>query len=184
MDYDAFDAGIEPGGLRNRLDIKILVCYLVSSLDSPISRAQVSEIALEKGLANYFEVNQAITELLENGSLTSCFEDGEELLSITETGKNSAKTLETHIPKTVREKAINAAIRLQTRARNERENKIEVEKLPGGGYHVTFKIADDGLNLMSLTIFVSDEMQVDTVRNNFLDDPVQLYSCIISTLTV
>ncbi len=183
-EFDALDAGIEPGGLRSRFDIRILVCYLVSSLDSPISRAQIGEIAIEQGLANYFEVNQALTQLLENGSLTSEFADGDEFIEATAVGRESAKTLETHIPRVVREKAINAAIKLLTRAKNERENRIEVKKLDGGGYHVTFSIADKELDLMRLTVFVADEMQVETVRSNFLDDPVKLYSAIIATLTV
>ena len=29
MEYDAFDAGIELGGLRSRDDIRLLICYLL-----------------------------------------------------------------------------------------------------------------------------------------------------------
>ena len=37
LEYDAFDEGIEPGGLRSRNEIKVLVCYLLKSIEQPIS---------------------------------------------------------------------------------------------------------------------------------------------------
>ena len=36
MTYDAFSAGVELGGLRNQNDIKILICYLIYSINAPI----------------------------------------------------------------------------------------------------------------------------------------------------
>lgn len=63
------------------------------------------------------------------------------------------------------------------------ENRIDIEKLENG-YHVTFTIYDSTDELLKLTIFVADSMQVETVRKNFLNDPVKLYSNIIASLTV
>ena len=175
-----FDDGIEPGGLRTRHEIKLLVCYLLSNVDEKITRSQLCEIALDKGLANYFEINQAVSELIENGSVVSDFIECEEYLSVTQKGRESTKTLEVQLPRSVREKAINAAKKMLTLAKRKRENKVEVEKLENGGYHVTFTMEE----MMKLTIYVADEMQVETVTNNFYDDPIKLYSGIIASLTV
>ena len=59
LEYDAFDEGIEPGGLRSRNEIKVLVCYLLKSIEQPISKQLINEILQENSLANYFEINQA-----------------------------------------------------------------------------------------------------------------------------
>ena len=180
MDSFTFDDGIEPGGLRTRNEIKLLVCYLLSSVDERITRSQLCEIALDKGLANYFEINQAVSDLIENGSVISDFIECEEYLSVTEQGRESTKTLEIQLPRSVREKALNAAIKMFTLAKRKRENKVDVQKLDGGGYHVTFSMEE----MMKLTIYVADEMQVETVTNNFYEDPIKLYSGIIASLTV
>ncbi len=180
MDSFTFDEGIEPGGLRTRNEIKLLVCYLLSSVDERITRSQLCEIALDKGLANYFEINQAVSDLIENGSVVSDFIECEEYLSVTEQGRSSTKTLEIQLPRSVREKAINAAIKMLTLAKRKRENKVDVQKLESGGYHVTFSMEE----MMKLTIYVADEMQVETVTNNFYEDPIKLYSGIIASLTV
>uniref|UniRef100_UPI003FEE4292 DUF4364 family protein n=1 Tax=Candidatus Fimivicinus sp. TaxID=3056640 RepID=UPI003FEE4292 len=183
LEYDAFDEGIEPGGLRSRNEIKVLICYLLKSIDQPISKQLINEILQENGLANYFEINQAVSDLVKAGSLEEAAEEDEPVYSVTEQGRSAAQTLEVNLPRAVREKAVNAAIKLLTRAKREQENRFDIEKLENG-YHVTFTIYDSTDELLKLTIFVADSMQVETVRKNFLDDPVKLYSNIIASLTV
>ena len=74
--FDAFDAGIELGGLRNRNEIRLLVCYLLKAIDKPVPKTLVVDAILNDGLANYFEINEAIAELLKGGKIgrASCRE--------------------------------------------------------------------------------------------------------------
>ena len=184
MEYDAFDAGIELGGLRNRDDIRLLVCYLLKSIDSPMTRQMLNEAMQEDGLANYFEVGQAIEELLKTGNITADILGDDEVISVTEKGREAAEMLQTSLPKTVREKAVNSAIRLITKARVERENQIEVKKEENGGYTITFTLFDKNTQFMKLSVYVCDSLQLEQVKQNFINDPVKVYSTIITSLTV
>ena len=38
MEFDAFNAGIEPGGLRSKNDIRILICYMLCGAGAPLSK--------------------------------------------------------------------------------------------------------------------------------------------------
>ena len=181
-DNDAFTAGVDFGGLRTRQEIKLLICFLLESLEKPLSKAQINEIMQGQGLANYFEVNQALDELFTAGTVDIEVLEDQEMLLLTQDVRAAAKILENELPKAVREKAINAAVKMQTKARRMRENKIEVEKLENG-YHVTFTISDKEDVLMRLTVYVADIAQVETVKQGFLNDPVSLYSAIIASLT-
>ena len=156
MEYDAFDAGIELGGLRNRDDIRLLVCYLLKSVDSPMTRQMLNEAMQEDGLANYFEVGQAIEELLKTANITADIVGDDEVLTVTQKGREAAEMLQTSLPRTVRERAVNAAIRLITKARVERENKIEVVKEENGGYTITFTLFDKNTQFMKLSVYVVD----------------------------
>lgn len=184
MDFDAFDAGIELGGLRNRDDIRLLICYLLKSVDAPMTRQLLNEAMQEDGLANYFEVGQAIEELLKTGNITADILDEDEVISVTQKGREAAELLQTSLPRTVREKAVNSAIRLTTRAKIERENKIEVKKEENGGYTITFTLFDKDTELMKLSVYVSDSLQLEQVKQNFINDPVKVYSTIITSLSV
>ncbi len=184
MEYDAFDAGIELGGLRSRDDIRLLICYLLKSVDAPMTRDMLNDAMQEDGLANFFEVGQAIEELLKTGNITADILDEDEVITVTEKGREAAELLQTSLPRTVREKAVNSAIRLVTRAKVERENKIEVKKEDDGGYTITFTLFDRGTELMKLSIYVVDSLQLEQVKQNFINDPVKVYSTIITSLTV
>ena len=184
MEFDAFDAGIELGGLRNRDDIRLLICYLLKSVDAPMTRQMLNDAMQEDGLANFFEVGQAIEELLKTGNITADIMDEEEVISVTEKGRDAAELLQTSLPRTVREKAVNSAIRLTTKAKIERENKIEVKKEDDGGYTITFTLFDRDTEMMKLSIYVVDSLQLETVKQNFINDPVKVYSSIITSLTV
>ena len=82
MEFDAFTGGIELGGLRNRDDIRLLICYILKSVDTPLTRQMLNDAMQEDGLANFFEVGQAIEELLKTGNITADILDGEEDKSV------------------------------------------------------------------------------------------------------
>ncbi len=178
--YDAFTEGVEPGGLRNRNEIKTLICYLVSHLDTPITKGQLNNVICEEGLANYFELNQALSEVIDNGNVSASDAEDPELF-ITEIGKNNTATLEKDLPYTVRENAFNAAIRLQIRLRREREHRIEISRLENG-CNITMSVLDGNDELMTVTLFVADYEQALSVKEKFLSDPVKVYSNIVALL--
>ena len=177
MEYDGFSEGIELGGLRTKNEIKILIGYLLSRLDVPLTREQLDEIVCGEELANYFEMSQALSELIDNGNIAVKGND----LIVTEKGKANSQTLEHDIPYTVREKAFNTALRLQTRLRRERENKIRIDRVDKG-YNVTISVVDSDDEIMSVKLFVADYDQAATVKDRFLEDPVKVYSSIVSML--
>ena len=59
MEYDAFTGGVAPGGLRSKSDIRILICYMLKSVNAPLSGDDIIKVLQEKSLANYFEASDA-----------------------------------------------------------------------------------------------------------------------------
>lgn len=178
--YDAFSAGVELGGLRNTAQIKILIGFIVKSLDKPINESKLVEALCEHGLVNYFDATQALDEQLKCGNLDV---DGNGCLVITPRGRSAVNQLESDIPRSVREKALDDAVRMQTIERRMNENKITVEP-HGEGFDVSFAVRDGDNELMRLTVYAADSFQVEKIKANFLRDPVSLYSGIIASLFI
>lgn len=183
MANDTFSEGIAPGGLRDRADIKLLVCYLLKTLKKSLTRTQINEILQEYSVANYFEVNGAISELISNNQIISELVDGDELITITGHAEISTGNIERSIPKSVREKSINAALKILERERVMKESKVEVTPLEHG-FHVTFIVMDVDTELLKITVYVADESQVELVKRNFYNNAITVYSDVISSLTV
>lgn len=182
-EYNALDEGIEPGGLRNKDEIKVLVCYLLKTLDTSITREQIGNIMQDQGIANYFETMDAISELLSNGSVKSNFVDENECLEVTDIGKAAVLEVGNDLPKTVREKALKSALRFITLEKNERENEVKIEPCEGG-YEISFALKDNDTILMRLAMFVGDREQAEKLKNNFLEDPARVYGSILASLMI
>ncbi len=183
LEKNTFSEGIEPGGLRSAPEIKLLICYLLKALNQPLSRSQINEIMQEYPIANYFEVNQALSELVRSGSVISELAGDTELMRLPGKLMFDVANIERSLPRSVREKAMTAALQVLARERVKRESSVEITKLEQG-FHVTFTVKDMGTELLTLKVYVADESQVETVKRNFYDKAVAIYSGVISALTV
>lgn len=183
MELDSFSEGIAPGGLRSKNEIKLLVSYLLKKIDMPISRMKICDIIQEYNIANYFEINQAITEMINNDVLLCKENDGVETLLLMGKSYFEIEQVENMIPRTIREKALAAATKIINRERLEKQNNITVEPVKDG-YLVTFEVKDDDEILFKMSVFVTDNSQVELVKRNFCDHVVDIYSNVMSALTI
>jgi len=181
MDFDAFTQGIEPGGLRSRSEIGILICYMLDYVNKPFSKEDLIEIFQENGLANYFETVNAISELAKHDNL-SYSDENKKYLVLTENGKLISSQLNNLLPLTTRQKATAAAARLLQKRRIEKENPVTISRQEGGGYQVTMTITDGIRNLMSLSLFVPDISEANAVKRTFHKNPERVYSIMLASV--
>lgn len=179
MEYDAFSEGVEPGGLRNRADIGILICYILDNVGKSFMKDDLVEIIQTNGLANYFETIAAISELVKCNNIAYT-DEKQEMLVITANGKLISRQLNTNLSLTVRQKAAGATFRLIERRKVEHENPVTIKKAEGGGYNVTMRITDGMRDLMSLTVFVPSISEANAVKRNFHRNPQRLYSIVLA----
>jgi len=181
MDFDAFTAGVQPGGLRSKDQIRILICYLLSSVGAPLSKEDIINIMQENSLANYFEVTDALSELIEKG-IVLLLPDNPELCIVSDTARGIAKQLDNTLPLSVREQAVAAAINLLAKAKRERENRVDIVKTDCG-YNVECHISGGEMDLMSFSLYVPDLFQAHMVKDNFHRDPENVYCVMLALVT-
>ncbi|MDD3228602.1 MAG: DUF4364 family protein [Oscillospiraceae bacterium] len=178
MAYDAFTGGVEPGGLRTKDEIRILLCYLLSSVNAPLSREDILQSIQGMGLVNYFELTDALKELTENGNLI--FEN--DCYTASPQARVIARQLDTALPLTVRDKAVRAALGLLAQARRERENTVDITECPSG-YSVQCHISGGKEEMMSFVLTVPDLRQAKLVQHNFQKAPERIYQMLLALLT-
>ena len=179
MTGDVFFAGVEPGGLYSSQEIKILICYMLNSVEEPMPLRAVTDILAGHGMANFFEIGAAVDELLRRCQLV---EDSEGRLVLTDAGRQTASTLFSLVPYTLQERSVQAALHLMTRIRRERENTVEIKRLERG-CQVTCTMKDADRPLLSFSLMVGDDMQAKLIKERFLEDPILLYRSLIAVLT-
>lgn len=181
MDFDALSEGVAPGGLRNKDDIRLLICYVLHTVDKPMSMESLTGILQETALANYFEATEACHALIQSGNIAPTAAD-ETLYTVTSSGRLISSQLEDELPPVVRDKAVGAALMLLNRLRAEKENAVHMKKLENG-YRVNCSISGGDTELFSFSLYVPDESQAKIVKRNFHKKPDQIYDVMIATLT-
>ena len=181
MEKDAVSAGVSNvGGLFNTTEIRILICYILSSIDEPVPGQMLANVLHYEGIANCFEVNDSIASLQKSGHLKAVDEKDDTYI-ITETGRDIAETLKTSLPFSVKDRAYTAALKMVSRFKNAKQNDIKITRENGKTF-ITCSAIDNGQPFMSVKLLVSDEEQALFIKNKFLNDS-GIYSEIIDLLT-
>lgn len=196
MAFNAFVGGIQPGGLTNDFEVKILICFLLDSLKKNSSGAALSdgeqpglsfdelnEIFQETGLVNYFEFAESMSELEKTEHIRrQMTPDGEkEIFVITEVGSITAQTFQKTLPLTVREKTLETARHLTEVQKC--MDEVDVNYHPvSDGYILQLTIRDIGSDLLNLNVFLPTEEECILVKEHIQNDPAEVYSRILTAL--
>ena len=196
MAFNAFVGGIQPGGLTNDFEVKILICFLLDSLkkNSPgaalsdgeqpgLSFDELNEIFQETGLVNYFEFAESMSELEKTEHIRrQMTPDGEkEIFVITEVDSITAQTFQKTLPLTVREKTLETARHLTEVQKC--MDEVDVNYHPvSDGYILQLTIRDIGSDLLNLNVFLPTEEECILVKEHIQNDPAEVYSRILTAL--
>ncbi len=182
MDKDTMTVGVSPDGIKNRTDIRVLICYMLDQFSDPLTKGDVIELIYTNQFANYIETLSSIEHLISNEHLMHNPQTDALLLS--PLGKRVADDLSERLPVTIRRKSREAADRLLSRRRNELQNGFEATA-QDGGFRVTCTIGskkpEEGM--MSITLFLPTEERVNEARENFFNDPEGLYRLVYAKIS-
>lgn len=181
-EFDAFTGGVELGGLRKKNDIKVTLCYVLSSIDSAISKTALNNALLSIQIVNFFEFNEALSVLVENGLVNEDKREDDSYYSLSPEGASVAEKLETEIPIYIRDRAVVATIAAAARERRNSYAHANAEKLDKG-YQAVLSLTDGDTLMMKTVIYTADSLQAAAVCNSFMDNPQKLYAAIIDAVT-
>ncbi|MBP1581699.1 MAG: DUF4364 family protein [Oscillospiraceae bacterium] len=182
MNFNAFVGGIEPGGLTNDFEVKILICFLLKKIEQPLSCEQINESLQKTGFVNYFEFVEAISELQKTEHIQlQVDENGQEQFALTEIGDAMAQAFHHTLPLSVRDKTVEAAHELLQLQKQLEEIEVAYHAV-SDGYMLTMKMKDIGSSLMELSVYVPTEDECISIRQRIYEDPLLLYRTLLSVM--
>lgn len=176
-----FIAGIAPGGLKEVYEVKILICYLLHSVETPLSSQNISEIFSEDEAVDYFTFVTALNELKTSGHLNVLQSDGEERYSLTDLGVETAVNLKQALPSSLREKVVKRGMKLLSKIR--RDNEVSTEIVPyQNGYQVVCSIHEGELEYLRVALYAPDSGTAEIIAKNFYENATELYQGLLNKL--
>ncbi len=181
MEKNASGAGVARGGLFSTSEIKILICYILSAIDEPVPVDMLANVLHYEGLANAFEVSDAVVSLSLSGQIVAT-DSCEQIYCITDSGRNTAATLKSSLSSVVKERAYLAVMKMFAKFKNAKDNTFEITHENGATY-LSCSAIDNGKAFLTVKLLITDEDQAGFIREKFLENPSAIYSKIIEMLT-
>lgn len=175
----AITAGVRIGGLNDRTEIKILLCYLLSAVQAPLTQQQLIDSVVGQELVNYFELQDALQRLVDHNLVVE--QDG--TYSILPEGIEIAHQLEKSLPFSVKERAYNTAIQLLQYQKLKRQNKTAITPLKKGGYNLKCTIEDAEFVMFSVEVVMPDEKTARLAQEKFILHGQDIFKCVLGVAT-
>lgn len=172
---------ITPENMFDSGDLKILICYLLASLNEPVPTTETAQLFHYEGISNYFDTQTAIAQLERDGYIAP-METSKDMYEITPKGIALSNTLKDTVSTALRDKVYNAVLKMLLRYKTERDTNITIEKTEGGAL-LTCKVENLGQTLFSFQILLPGIPQAQALRAQILEDPKYYYDSFIKTLT-
>ena len=165
------------GFIHDKLDIKLLVLYIMDRAAAPIDFATLTDLALCDEGMNYFQYAEAVSELTDSGHL----EQQGEFYSISDKGRRACAAGESSLSPVVRQRCVRRLEPLNQALKRKAQVRAQVEETPQGVF-VRLSMDDDQGNLLSLTLLTPAQEVAQQIADGFLDHPDRVYNGLLGVL--
>lgn len=167
------------GFIREELDIKILILFVLNRLPGSVSLEALAELVLVDEGFDYFEFTQCLSELVKTGHVS----ESESGYRATKLGEEHGNTVESSLPYSVRSKAERKARPLVAKMKRDAQILTAHENLENGGCKVSLSLSDGIGSIIDLKLLASGEEQAELIEKNFREGAENIYLKIIALLT-
>ena len=169
---------------------KLLILYLISSMELPMSRTQISNFFVERELMSHFVLMQNLEDMVERGFLDAATESsvdsGTTNFTLTEDGAAHLEYLEPMLPKPVRRAIDNTIDETRGKIRKGFEKTANYfPNMENDEYIVKCGVYDDkrGTMLMEISMPVVTREQAKYIQANWNENYTCIYQKVLEALT-
>ena len=165
------------GFINDKLDIKLLILFVLRRLPAEIDIENLADLILIDGGVGYFDYKECLAELLT----TAQVEESDGFVKITAKGSHNAEILENDLPYSVRYKAENTLAPVAEEMR--RSSMILANhEIIDGGINVYLSVSDGIGTIFDLKILAADIAQAEKIERNFKRKAEDYYNRFIEEL--
>lgn len=166
------------GFINDKLDIKLLILFVLRRLPSEIDMEQLADLVLIDGGVGYFDYKECLAELMT----TLQVQEDNGMVKITAKGIRNEEILENDLPYSVRHKAEITLAPVAEEMR--RSSMILANHEEGeGGVTVYLSVSDGIGTILDVKILAADTEQAVIIENNFRKKAENYYNRFIEALT-
>lgn len=160
---------------------KLMILYMLNRVDFPLTTSQISQFILDKGYTNYFNLQIAQNELVENDFIKPNYERNHALYEITEQGKEAIELFEFKISDAIKMDILNYLKEQKIELRN--ESAISSDYYPSNNEYIAqCSIKERNQTLLEIKITVPTQDQAIHICDSWKQKNEEIYQYLIATV--
>jgi len=167
------------GFIHDMMDVKVLVLYVMSRVNYPVTVQQIYELCYQDECLSYFDVCTAVPELVKSLHLqeleNNCYE-------ITQKGRADGSLTQDSIAFSVRQRAENAVNKFNRQIRRSSFVKTQILPRENGDFSVIMALDDEMGNLMTLELMAPNQRQAVRLGRLFEKKAEKIYNLTMTEL--
>lgn len=161
---------------------KLIILYMLSKVDYPLTNSQISEFILDREYTNYFHLQQSLSEMIESNLLKKETIRNTSYYRITSTGNSTLDFFVNEIPTEIREE-INAFLKENgCQLREEVSALADYYKSTVGEYAVRLQLKERHTQLIDMTVTVPTEAAAQAMCSKWASKCHDIYAQLMETL--
>jgi len=168
----------EHGLIHEKIDIKILILFVLQRLPEAIGQDRLASLVLCDEGFGYFDFAECLAELVDTGHV----EEVERGYIITEKGRRNGSAIESSIPFTVRQTAERETLKLARRMRRYSMIVAEHRSRSDGSLTVSLSLSDGVGEVIELDMLAPSEAEAELMEKNFREKAESIYNRIAEIL--
>ncbi|MDL2248907.1 DUF4364 family protein, partial [Tyzzerella sp. OttesenSCG-928-J15] len=166
-----------------QVENKLILLYLIEKMDIPISTSQISQFVLGESMIGYFDLQQCLSEMVDDNYVEATQENNNTRYSITDTGLTTLDYFEKRIPVYIRNKINKHVLENRKYIKRDYETTANYFKdIHTGDYTVKCGIYEDDAMLMEINLTVVSREHARGICENWRNNVTQLYGNILGNL--
>ena len=162
---------------------KLMTMYTLSRVDFALTNSQITNVFLDLGYTNYFNVQYALGELVDSGLVHEEAYPDYRYYALTDSGKTSMDVLRSSLSSSIRSDIDDYLKKRRLEFREALSSRAEYYRTTDGDWAVRCRVMDHTTALIDMTLTVPNETQAKAVSQEWKEKSQEIYAMVIRKLT-
>lgn len=161
---------------------KLMILYMLSKVNFPLSNVQISTFMLDKEYTNYFTFQETINSLVEDSFIQQINYENNTQYKLTQEGEDTVAFFYTKISQTIREEIDNYLVTNKYELKSEVGTTSDYYRTTNGSYIAHLMVKEGNCKLIELNLDVPLEEQAKEMCSKWKDSSQDIYDFIMQNL--
>jgi DNA-binding PadR family transcriptional regulator len=161
---------------------KLMILYTLNRVNFPLTNGQLTVFILEKGYTNYFNIQQVISQLLDDDFISVHTIRNSSLYRITESGLETLHLFDHMISSGIKDDIESYLMENKYELREEVSTPADYYQIKKGEFGAHLSVIERSNPIIDLTLVVTTEEEAIKICNSWKDKCSDIYSYLMSSL--